>query len=177
LNNYGEEYVLFDHYSTMQFNKILQIYFTLLNDIYSNVDINYRNHLAFGIKKINNKFSFRYSEHVYDLLTYCIYNVPNGVDVNDNMLDSIIKSDYNYKDTDLVIHNKISITTIKQLLYDLADKLFNEYHDIYLHDLAIIEELNELEDDSEIIIVLKHLFYQNKIEDLSIINNEYICKV
>lgn len=64
LNKYGDRNELFDWYLIIDFTKILQHYFNILNKSYDNVKIDFKNNIIYGIK--SNRLLFDIDGEYYD---------------------------------------------------------------------------------------------------------------
>lgn len=195
LKLYGEYNDLFDFYLLIDFEKILQYYFNILNKTFKNVDINYEKKQIKGIKKRNN-LSFKFSEYIYYFIKYYIetidykkdkgYNPKFSIKINKNkrnkndsaILNIILFDNYNIEDN-YIENNRIYISKIQKILYPMCYDLlihngYNEDIDPYMKnkyntDNEYIYDLLELDK----IINDKNKLLSNIENILSFYNNNY----
>lgn len=148
LNQYGEFNDLFDFYMMDDIDTIFQHYFDILNNTYSNVSIDCKNKQIKGIKK-RNTFSFKFSEHLYNLISYYINNINYKTNKNYNPKATIRKcnkQDFDileiiifkyYGQTDPIINIKNNRLYISKIIY----LLIHMFNDLLIHD-GFIEEIN-----------------------------------
>jgi hypothetical protein len=191
-DKYGEKNTLFDFYLMNDFEKIIQYYFNILNNAYSNVHIHYENKQIKGIKK-KNIFSFKFTEHLYNLIEYYLYNINYKTNKNYNpkvITKKCNKEDFNilrivlfenYEHQIPIINNRLYISKILYLLNHLCNELLindgfieeiNLYtKNIYNTDIEYIYdyiELNKIISDKNKILYI--------LNNYKIINDIYIIK-
>lgn len=194
LTQYGEIYDLFDFYLLLDFDKILQYYFNILNQTYSNVKIDRDYTCITGIKKINN-ISFKFSEKIYYLISYYIENINYKKDksfnpeyIEDNIKKScvrdrrIINNFLNDCSNDKCIkNNRMYISKLRILLYPLLKKLTtfdDELYDTddfkfhYSRDLLQIETI--IKNNDKLLMLINTIFNYYYDTEFVIVNNEYI---
>lgn len=203
LKQYGELYDLFDFYILDDIHIILQHYFDILNKTYSNVYINHITKQIKGIKKKNN-LSFKFSEHLYNLINYNMNNIYYKTNKNynpKNINKKCNKEDFNI--LGIVIfeycgqsnpkinkqNNKLYISKIKYLLNHMCNDLlvhdgFIEEIDLHIKNIYDTDieyiydyiELNKIiNDKNKILYIINHILNNNH-NEYKIIDDTYIIK-
>jgi hypothetical protein len=187
---YTEDNELFDFYLMYDLDKIFQIYFNLLNQIYKNVNINYKSCIIYGIKK-RNELSFRYTNHLIQLINYSINNVDNDnfeqIEIQ-NIIKNMIDNYGGYSSRTNITNNKLKISNLKELLIPLLKQYLNtnnrniysykKYNDkhiilLYKYDYNIINNI----EDVRLLNILNYTIDNIDENRFKIIDNKYIVKI
>ena len=203
LKQYGELYDLFDFYILDDIHIILQHYFDILNKTYSNVYINHITKQIKGIKKKNN-LSFKFSEHLYNLINYYMNNIyyktnknynPKNINKKCNKEDfnilGIVIFEYCGQSNPIINkqNNKLYISKIKYLLNHMCNDLlvhdgFIEEIDLHIKNIYDTDieyiydyiELNKIiNDKNKILYIINHILNNNH-NEYKIIDDTYIIK-
>jgi hypothetical protein len=200
LKQYGEFNDLFDFYISDDIHKIFQYYFDILNNVYSNVYINHEKKQIKGIKKKNN-LSFKFSEHLYNLIDYYINYINYKTNKNYNpknytkkcnkedfkILGIVLFEYYDHPRPITIKNNRLYISKIIYLINHMCNDLlthegFIEEIDLritniyntdieYIYDYVEINKI--INDKNKILYIINHIL-NNYGNEYKIINDSYI---
>jgi len=202
LKQYGEFNDLFDFYISDDIHKIFQYYFDILNETYSNVYINSKNKQIRGIKKKNN-LSFKFSEHLNNLIDYYINyinyktnknynpkNITKKCNKEDfNILGIVLFEYYDHPRPIIIKNNRLYISKIIYLINHMCNDLlihdgFIEEIDLHIKNIYNTDieyiydyiEINKIiNDKNKILYIINHIL-NNYGNEYKIINDTYIIK-
>ena len=143
LTKYGDAYDLFDFYLIIDFKKIIQCYFDIINKSYKNVIIKLNENILYGIKK-KIPISFKLYYEIENFIDESLHKINNSNNqINDDNYYSIYGDfiDNNYNDDNydildekIIKNNKLYISTLDSIIYRIWESKSNLEYDYFDDD-------------------------------------------